>query len=61
MTSILTGETLEVSLNGNQTTALIGPEDGLHPNLKYAYGITATNSIGNVTSNTDGTNLCKYR
>ena len=53
-----TRETVNVSLNSNETEVILGPESGLENNQKYMYTLTAVNAIGNVTSHQDGKVFC---
>ena len=53
-----TRKTVNVSLDSNETEAILGPEIGLEINQKYTYTLTAINAIGNVTSHQDGKVFC---
>ena len=53
-----TRETVNVSLNPNETEVTLGPEIGLETNQKYMYTLTAINAIGNVTSHQHGNIFC---
>ena len=57
-----TGIVINMSLNHNETEVVLGPQDGLEDNQKYVYTVTAINSIGNTTSDSekDGRNICEW-
>ena len=41
----------------NETEVVLGPQDGLDDNQKFVYTITAINSVGNATSQSNS--LCE--
>ena len=49
-----TRETINISLESNETEVILHPEIGLETNQKYLYTLTAINAIGSVTSHQDG-------
>ena len=48
-----TGVFINISLGANETEVMLGPQDGPEENQKYAYTVTAVNSIGTTTSHQD--------
>ena len=46
------GNHVEVSINGNETEVVIGPEDDVEYDRKYLLSVTAINMVGNTTSDT---------
>ena len=50
---------INVPLGSHETEVVLGLQDELEENQEYMYAVTATNSIGNISSIVDGRNICE--
>ena len=51
---------VEIILLPNETSIVLGYEEGLKENQKYTYSVTAVNTIGNATTLLDGNLICEW-
>ena len=51
-------QAIELFLKPNETNIVLGREEGLIENRKYAYSVTAINVIGNTSTILDGRSFC---
>ena len=57
-----TGESVNISLNTNETSVILSAQHGVEDNLQYTYTISAFNDVGTSVShqNGNGKDLGKY-